>query len=160
MALEHPNDYRYRAELMWTGTIAHNNLLDRGRIGDWATHDIEHELSALYDIAHGAGLAIMFPAWMKYVYKVDIDRFVQWAVRVWDVSLPLSDKEGIVLEGIKRLEAFYKRIGMPTRLSDLKIGKDKLRFMAENSLVGERTHLGNFMKLYADDVEKIYNLAL
>ncbi|MCK9287945.1 MAG: iron-containing alcohol dehydrogenase [Sphaerochaetaceae bacterium] len=160
LALEHPNDYRYRAELMWTGTIAHNNLLDRGRIGDWATHDIEHELSALYDIAHGAGLAIMFPAWMKYVYKVDIDRFVQWAVRVWDVSLPLSDKEGIVLEGIKRLEAFYKRIGMPTRLSDLKIGKDKLRFMAENSLVGERTHLGNFMKLYADDVEKIYNLAL
>ena len=155
LALEHPNDYRYRAELMWTGTIAHNNLLDRGRIGDWATHDIEHELSALYDIAHGAGLAIMFPAWMKYVYKVDIDRFVQWAVRVWDVSLPLSDKEGIVLEGIKRLEAFYKRIGMPTRLSDLKIGKDKLRFMAENSLVGERTHLGNFMKLYADDVEKI-----
>ena len=160
LALEHPNDYRYRAELMWTGTIAHNNLLDRGRIGDWATHDIEHELSALYDIAHGAGLAIMFPAWMKYVYKVDIDRFVQWAVRVWDVSLPLSDKESIVLEGIKRLEAFYKRIGMPTRLSDLKIGKDKLRFMAENSLVGERTHLGNFMKLYADDVEKIYNLAL
>jgi len=160
LALQYPNEYRYRAELMWTGTIAHNNLLDRGRIGDWATHDIEHEVSALYDIAHGAGLAILFPAWMKYVHKVDINRFVQYAVRVWDVDLPLSDKEGIVDEAIQRLQAFYKRIGMPTRLSDVGIGKDKLRFMAENSLVGERSYLGNFLKLYADDVENIYKLAL
>jgi alcohol dehydrogenase YqhD (iron-dependent ADH family) len=73
LALKHPNDYRYRAELMWTGTIAHNNLLNQGRVGDWASHDIEHELSGLYDIAHGAGLAIVFPAWMKYVYRDNLD---------------------------------------------------------------------------------------
>ena len=145
---------------MWTGTIAHNNLLDRGRVGDWATHDIEHELSALYDIAHGAGLAILFPAWMRYVHKVDIDRFVQYAVRVWNVDLPLSDKEGIVEEAIQRLQAFYKRIGMPTTLADANIADDKLRFMAENAFVGEKSHLGNFKKLSADDVEKIYRLAL
>ncbi len=160
LALQYPDEYRYRAELMWTGTIAHNNLLDRGRVGDWATHDIEHELSALYDIAHGAGLAILFPAWMRYVHKVDIDRFVQYATRVWNVDLPLSDKEGIVEEAILRLQAFYKRIGMPTTLADAGIPGDKLRFMAENAFVGERTHLGNFQKLYVGDVEKIYRLAL
>ena len=160
LALQNPDEYRYRAELMWTGTIAHNNLLDRGRVGDWATHDIEHELSALYDIAHGAGLAILFPAWMRYVHKVDIDRFVQYAVRVWNVDLPLSDKEGSVEEAIQRLQAFYKRIGMPTTLADANIADDKLRFMAENAFVGEKSHLGNFKKLSAADVEKIYRLAL
>ncbi|MGE0074853.1 MAG: iron-containing alcohol dehydrogenase [Sphaerochaetaceae bacterium] len=160
LALKNPSEYVYRAELMWTGTIAHNNLLDRGRLGDWATHDIEHELSALYDIAHGAGLAILFPAWMKYVYKDNIDRFVQYAIRVWDVSLPLEDKDSIVEEAINRLQNFYRRIGMPTSLTEAKIGKDKLRFMAEKALFGERTHLGNFKKLYVDDVEKIYHLAL
>ncbi|MEA5032083.1 MAG: iron-containing alcohol dehydrogenase [Sphaerochaeta sp.] len=160
LALKNPSEYVYRAELMWTGTIAHNNLLDRGRLGDWATHDIEHELSALYDIAHGAGLAILFPAWMKYVYKDNIDRFVQYAIRVWDVSLPLEDKDSIVEEAINRLQNFYRRIGMPTSLTEVKIGKDKLRFMAEKALFGERTHLGNFKKLYVDDVEKIYHLAL
>ncbi len=81
LALERPDDYHIRAELMWAGTVAHNNLLDTGRIGDWASHQIEHELSALYDIAHGAGLAIVFPAWMKYVYRADMSRFVQFAVR-------------------------------------------------------------------------------
>ncbi|PKL22479.1 MAG: NADH-dependent alcohol dehydrogenase [Spirochaetae bacterium HGW-Spirochaetae-4] len=160
LALKNPSEYVYRAELMWTGTIAHNNLLDRGRLGDWATHDIEHELSALYDIAHGAGLAILFPAWMKYVYKDNIDRFVQYAIRVWDVSFPLEDKDSIVEEAINRLQNFYRRIGMPTSLTEAKIGKDKLRFMAEKALFGERTHLGNFKKLYVDDVEKIYHLAL
>ncbi len=89
LALERPDDYHIRAELMWAGTVAHNNLLDTGRIGDWASHQIEHELSALYDIAHGAGLAIVFPAWMKYVYRADMSRFVQFAVRVFGVDLAL-----------------------------------------------------------------------
>jgi len=88
------------------------------------------------------------------------DRFVQYAVRVWNVDLPLSDKEGIVEEAIQRLQAFYKRIGMPTTLADANIADDKLRFMAENAFVGEKSHLGNFKKLSADDVEKIYRLAL
>ena len=123
MALAHPTDYDIRAEIMWTGTVAHNNLLNMGRIGDWASHDIEHELSAQYDIAHGAGLSIVFPAWMKYVYKTDSDKFVQFAVRVFDVSLAFDDKEQIVFEMIDRLESWYrKKMGLPTRLSDVGIG--------------------------------------
>lgn len=159
LAIKNPSEYRYRAELMWTGTIAHNNLLDRGRVGDWASHDIEHELSAAYDIAHGAGLAIVFPAWMKYVYTTNIDRFVQYALRVWDISLPLEDKDGIVMAAIERLEAFYRSIDMPIRLSDLKIGDENLRKMAESALIVS-DHVGNFKKLKADDIENIYKLAL
>ncbi len=157
-ALRQPSEYRWRAELMWTGTIAHNNLLDKGRIGDWASHDIEHELSAAYDIAHGAGLAIVFPAWMKYVYKTDIDRFVQYATRVWDVSLPLDDKESVVMAGIERLEAFYRALGLPVRLTDAGLGAGNLDKMAKQALIVYPS-LGNFQKLGADDIEKILRLA-
>jgi alcohol dehydrogenase YqhD (iron-dependent ADH family) len=159
MALKHPNDYRYRAELMWTGTLAHNNQLDRGRVGDWASHDIEHEISGQYDIAHGAGLAIVFPAWMKYVYRDNIDRFVQYAVRVWDISLTFDDKDAVVEAAIDRLEAFYRALGLPVRLSDAGIGNERVRKMAESAMIG-RDSVGNFRKLKADDVEKILKLAL
>jgi alcohol dehydrogenase YqhD (iron-dependent ADH family) len=159
-AIKHPRQYRYRAELMWTGTIAHNNLLDRGRIGDWASHNIEHELSGMYDIAHGAGLSIVFPAWMRYVHHIDIDRFVQYAVRVWDVSLPLNDKEGVVEAAIGRLEDFYRSLGLPVRLSEAGIGGEKLREMAEKTMLGGWTYQGNFMELGIDDIEKILKLAL
>ncbi|WP_422479673.1 iron-containing alcohol dehydrogenase [Pleomorphochaeta sp. DL1XJH-081] len=159
MALKHPNDYRYRAELMWTGTLAHNNQLDRGRVGDWASHDIEHEISGQYDIAHGAGLAIVFPAWMKYVYRDNIDRFVQYALRVWDISLTFDDKDAIVEAAIDRLEAFYRALGLPVRLSDAGIGNERVRKMAESAMIG-RDSVGNFRKLKADDVEKILKLAL
>ena len=92
LALERPQDYHARAEMMWVGTIAHNGLLNTGRIGDRASHHIEHELSGIYDIAHGAGLAIVTPAWMKYVCHTDMDRFVQFAIRVFDVSYPMAEK--------------------------------------------------------------------
>ncbi len=159
LALKYPSDYRYRAEIMWTGTIAHNNLLDQGRVGDWASHDIEHEISGIYDLAHGAGLSIVFPAWMKYVYKKHIDRFVQFATRVWDVDLTFDDKDRMVEVAIEKLENFYKIIGMPIRLSDANIGDENIRVMAEKSYEG-RTKLGQFEELSIDDVEKILRLAL
>ena len=159
LVLKHPNEYRYRAELMWTGTLAHNTLLDRGRVGDWASHGIEHELSGQYDIAHGAGLAIVIPAWMKYVYHENIDRFVQYANRVWDVSLTFDDKDTIVESMIDRSEAFYRAIGLPVRLSDAGIGNERIRKMAEMALIGLDS-LGNLKKLGVDDVEKILKLAL
>lgn len=159
LALKHPYDYRYRAELMWTGTLAHNNLLDRGRIGDWGSHNIEHELSGLYDIAHGAGLAIVFPAWMKYVYREQVDRFVQFATRVWSVSITLDDKDVVVESAIDRMEAFFRSLGLPVRLSDAGIGHEHIKKMAKMALEG-RSHLGNFKKLKADDVERILKLAL
>ena len=95
---------------MWAGTVAHNGLLGVGRSEDWASHAIEHELSAMYDLAHGAGLAIVFPAWMKYVYRQDPERFVQFAVRVFGVEQNFHHPEQTILEGIRRLEDFFRRI--------------------------------------------------
>ncbi|MBC8570409.1 iron-containing alcohol dehydrogenase [Zongyangia hominis] len=156
--LRNPNDYDARAEVMWAGTVAHNNLFQMGRIPDWGSHNIEHELSAIYDIAHGAGLAIVFPAWMKYVYKTDIKRFVQYAVRMFDVDLSFADDEEIALEGIRRLESFSKSIGMPTRLSDIGIGDERIDEMAEKAVM--YGPLGNFKPLYKEDVAAILRLAL
>ena len=99
---KNPKDYDAWSEFMWAGTLAHNNLLNTGRIGDWASHDIEHEISGIYDVAHGAGLAVVFPAWMKHVLRHDLDRFVQWAVRVWNVELDIFDLEATARQGVAR----------------------------------------------------------
>lgn len=157
-ALAYPDNYDIRAEVMLTGTVAHNGSLDLGRIGDWASHNIEHELSGEYDIAHGAGLAIVFPAWMKYVYKENIDKFVQFAIRVFDVDLGYHNKEHIVEEMILRLENWYKSLGLPIRLNEANIGDDKLQYMAEKCMIG-RESVGNLKPLYADDIYEIYKLA-
>ena len=155
--LENKRDYDAWAEIMWAGTIAHCNLLGTGREQDWASHNIEHELSAQYDIAHGAGLAIIFPAWMKYVNACNRGRFVQFAVRVMGVDLSFTDPEAIVNEGIRRLEAFSRSIGMPVRLSEAGIGEEHFAQMAEKAcLFGP---LGNFKKLNQDDIVRIYELA-
>ncbi|MRH41386.1 iron-containing alcohol dehydrogenase [Aquibacillus halophilus] len=155
--LEDPTNYDARAEIMWAGTIAHNDLLDTGRIGDWGSHDVEHEISGIYDIAHGAGLAIVFPAWMKYVYKHDINRFVQFANRVWDVEIDLNNLEKTALEGIKRTEQFFSSIGMPIRLEEVNINEEHFDEMAKKGT--ERGPLGNFVKLQEKDVRQIFNLA-
>jgi hypothetical protein len=156
-ALANPNDYNAFAEIMWAGTVAHNDLLGTGRDEDWASHMIEHELSGIYDIAHGAGLSIIFPAWMKYVYKVNVDRFVQYAVRVWKVEQDFHDPEKTALEGIARLEAFFRSIGLPTRLADAGITEDRFWEMAEKC-VGSGT-VGGLKKLDRNDVVNIYRLA-
>ena len=153
-----PDDYDVRAEIMWSGTIAHNGLLDTGRIGDWASHDIEHELSAIYDIAHGAGLSVIFPAWMKYVYKTDIKRFAQFASRVWGIDSYFNDEEFMALEGIRMLENFYKDIKLPIRLSQLKINSDKFEEMAAKC--ADRGPVGKFVELESKDILEIYKLAL
>ncbi len=156
-ALANPSDYNAFAEIMWSGTVAHNDILGTGREQDWASHNIEHELSGIYDIAHGAGLAIVFPAWMKYVYKVNVNRFVQFAVRVWKVEQDFYNPEKTALEGIARMEAFFRGIGLPTRLGVAGIAEDKFEEMAEKC-VGSGT-VGNFKKLSKGDIVNIYNLA-
>lgn len=158
-ALNEPDNYHARAEIMWSGTIAHNNLLSTGRIGDWASHRIEHELSALYDIAHGAGLSIIFPAWMKYVYKHDVNRFVQFAVRVWDVDLAFESPEAIALEGIRRMTEFFRRIGLPVTLSEAGIPEDSFEEMADKCTDSDRKTQGQFVVLHKEDVINIYKLA-
>ncbi len=154
---ENPQDENAWAEVMWGGTIAHNGLLGKGRQEDWASHGIEHELSAIYDIAHGAGLAIVFPAWMKYVHSACPSRFVQFAVRVMDVDWAYDDQEAMILEGIARLERFLTRLGAPVRLHQLNIGTSDFGIMAQKAC-GSGT-IGSFMPLYAKDVEAIFHLA-
>jgi alcohol dehydrogenase YqhD (iron-dependent ADH family) len=157
IVIEDPTNYAARAEIMWAGTIAHNDSLGIGRIGDWASHDIEHELSGIYDIAHGAGLAIIFPAWMKYVYKHDINRFVQFANRVWDIEIDLNNLEKTALAGIKKTEQFFSSIGMPVTLKEANIDSEHFEEMAKKGT--ENRTLGNFVKLNEEDVLNIYHLA-
>lgn len=156
-ALKNSDNYDAFAEIMWAGTIAHNDLLGSGRDQDWASHNIEHELSGVYDIAHGAGLSIIFPAWMKYVYKTNINRFVQFAVRVWKVEQDFDNPEKTALEGIARMESFFKNLGLPVRLSEAGIMDDRFEEMAEKC-VGNGT-LGSFRKLSKGDIVNIYRLA-
>lgn len=155
-----PDDYDAWSELMWAGTIAHNNLLNTGRVGDWGSHDIEHELSALYDVAHGAGLAVVFPAWMKHVLGHDVDRFVQWAVRVWNVELDVFDREATARAGIARLEDFFHRIGLGTRLGDIGVDGTRIDEMARRCTMDNTRTIGNFVRLDTAEVAKIYRLAL
>lgn len=157
VVLEEPENYAARSEIMWSGTIAHNDLLGTGRIGDWGSHDIEHEISGIYDIAHGAGLAVVFPAWMKYVYKHDVNRFVQFANRVWNVEVDLNDLENTALAGIRKTEEFFRSIGMPVRLHEANIGDEHFEEMAKKGT--EQGPLGNFVKLYETDIIQILNIA-
>jgi alcohol dehydrogenase YqhD (iron-dependent ADH family) len=154
------DDYDAWAELMWAGTVAHNNLLNTGRDGDWGSHDIEHELSGIYDIPHGAGLAAVFPAWMKYVLKHDIARFVQFAVRVWGIDQSFFDHERTAREGIARLEAFWASLGLSVRLRGLGIGSDRIEEMAVKCTKSGTATVGNFQKLGKSDVSAILKLAL
>ncbi|MFW5992465.1 MAG: iron-containing alcohol dehydrogenase, partial [Halanaerobiaceae bacterium] len=121
LALENPEDYAARSEVMWASTIAHNDLLGTGREEDWASHMIEHEISGIYDVAHGAGLAVIFPAWMKYVYRENINKFVQFAVKVWDVEPDFENPEWTALQGIKKTREFFSSIGLPVSLEELDI---------------------------------------
>ncbi len=155
LVLSNPQDYDAWAELMWAGTIAHNNLLNTGRVGDWASHMIEHEISGIYDVAHGAGLAVVFPAWMKHVLQHDLNRFVQWSVRVWNVEMDFFDPEAVARTGIEKMEAFFQSIGLGTQLADLGIQDDRIDEMAGKCTDGNTRTVGNFVKLDREAVKKI-----
>lgn len=158
-ALRNPDDYQARANLMWAGMVAHNDICGVGREQDWATHGMEHELSALYDVAHGAGLAVMFPAWMKYVMHNDIMRFAQFAVRVWGCEMDFQNPENTARKGIECYEQFMTSIGMPVRFSQLGAKAEDIPDMVKTIGLGENT-MGSFIKLTQDDIRKIYELAL
>lgn len=134
-ALADPEDYDARGELMWAGAIAHNDFFGVGRSQDWAAHNIEHELSAEYDIAHGAGLAVIFPAWCRFIAPERKKLFVQFAVRVWDVDGDFRDEDAVIEEGIRRMEAFFRSLGMPTRLHEIGVDRSRFRPMAEHGTV-------------------------
>jgi len=150
-------DYDARAEIMWAGTLAHNGLLDTGRLGDWASHALDHELSALFEVAHGAGLAIIFPAWLKYNIKEDTPRLARFAAKVWGVDGAFYNYEQAALEGVFRMENFFKSIGMPIRFADANIDPAKIPEMAKRAV--HFGAIGNYRKLEEKDAEAIYRLA-
>ncbi|MBN1896634.1 MAG: iron-containing alcohol dehydrogenase [Candidatus Aenigmarchaeota archaeon] len=149
-------DYNAQAELMWGGTVAHNGILGAGREEDWSSHRIEHELSAAYDIAHGAGLAVIVPAWMAYVYKHDVRRFARYARNVFHVLD--EDDEKAALSGIEETNKFFSSLGLSTTMKGLGIGEENIGKMSK--LCAGKDGIGFFVKLDAEDIEKIYRLAL
>jgi alcohol dehydrogenase YqhD (iron-dependent ADH family) len=146
---ESPNDYTARAEILWAGNMALNTLLSMGKEGDWANHSIEHEVSALFDISHGAGLAVLFPNWMSYVLREEnADKFYSLAVNVFGV--PEQDTMTAAKEGIKRLREFFCSLGLPSRLSETGAEEDSLEAVAEGAVrFGD---IGSFRKLKKQDV--------
>ncbi len=155
--LENPKDYDAWAEVMWTGNVAHNGLLGKGRMEDWASHGIEHELSAVYDIAHGAGLAIVFPAWMKYVGKSHPGKMVRFAFQVFGISPEDKTEEEVIRLGICCLENFFKSLGLSVTLKDAGIGREAFDVMAQKAVMNGE--LGSFRPLDETDVKAIYELA-
>ena len=159
-ALADPNDYNARADLMWAGMLAHNNLCGVGRRQDWASHQIEHELSALYDCAHGAGLAVVMPAWMEYVMPQGVDRFAQFAVRVFGCEMDFARPENTAREGIQRLRAFFRSIGMPTTFAEIGARAEDIPGMvAHRAEKPNGFPFGGFAKIGPDDMAAILRLA-
>lgn len=156
--IANPDDYEARANIMWAGMIAHNNCCGVGRTQDWNSHCIEHELSALYDCAHGAGLAVTMPAVFTYVLSNDVTRFAQIAVRVWGCRMDFYHPEKTAKEGIDALRRFLKSIGMPLTFAELGAKEEDIEKMAATCCLDGP--LQGFAKLDAQDVAKIYRLML
>lgn len=160
--MKSPEDYRGRAQIMWAGSLAHNGLTGCGTTGDFATHNLEHELSALFDVAHGAGLAALWGSWARYVYKENVSRFVRFAVNVMGVTNDFTDPESTALAGIEAMERFYKDLSMPTSIREL-IGRDvtdeEIRLMVEKCSLGNTCTVGHFKTLDWHNMEEIYRMA-
>jgi alcohol dehydrogenase YqhD (iron-dependent ADH family) len=155
-----PNDYQARANIMWAGMMAHNNCCGVGREQDWGSHDLEHELSALYDCAHGAGLAVVFPAWMEYNLHHDVMRFAQLAHRVWGCSMDFQNPEVTAKAGIAAFRAFLRSIGMPQTLAELGGKEEDIPYLAHTAAWGNGNDgtLGSFVVLHEEDMANIYRL--
>lgn len=156
--LEDLESYEHRETILYNGTIALNGMLQMGYRGDWATHGIEHAVSAIYDIPHAGGLAILFPNWMEHVMDANLSRFKQLAVRVFGVQDNGSTDEEIALEGIRRLREFWSSLGAPTRLADYDIDDKNIDKMADH--VMSQGAVGNFKSLSHEDVTSILRASL
>ncbi|MFD1358663.1 iron-containing alcohol dehydrogenase [Fictibacillus halophilus] len=156
--LEDLENYELRETILYNGTMALNGTLQMGLRGDWGSHNIEHAVSAVYDIPHAGGLAILFPNWMRHNVDTNVERFKQLAVRVFNVETEgKSDKEA-ALEGIDRLSAFWTSLGAPNALADYDIDSSKLDLIADKAMA--RGEFGNFSKQNKEDVLNILKMSL
>ena len=159
-AIADPADYAARADLMWAGMLAHNNTCGVGREQDWASHQIEHELSAFYDCAHGAGLAVVLPAWLTYVLPHNPTRLAQFAVRVFGCEMNFEHPEDTARQGIERLRQFFRSLGMPTTLEEIGAKAEDIPAMvAHRAEKPAGFPFGGFVKIQPADMEAILRLA-
>ena len=160
--LRDPEDYRARAQIMWAGSLSHNNLMECGLEKDFATHRLEHELSALFGVTHGAGLAAIWPSWARYMLPRHTSRFVQFAVNVMGVENDFTSPEQTAEKGIRAMERFYKEIGMPTTIKEL-LGRDitdeEIELMADKCSRGNTITVGTLERLGREEMVKIYKMA-
>ena len=162
VVLEHPEDYRHRAQIMWAGSLAHNDLTECGTEKDFATHRLEHELSALFGVTHGAGLAALWPSWARYVKAKHLARFVQFAVNVMGVTNDFTHPEETAEAGIRAIESFYRQIGMPTNIHELlgrDITDDEIEILVDKCSRGGTITVGAMEVLNAADMRAIYQMA-
>ncbi|MCI5900272.1 MAG: iron-containing alcohol dehydrogenase [Lachnospiraceae bacterium] len=161
VAVKDPYNYDARATLMWAGSLSHNGLTGTGRVSDFASHKIEHELGGMFDVAHGAGLCAIWGSWARYVYKTNPARFAQFAVRVFDVAENFRDTDTTAQKGIEAWEDWCRKIGMPTSLRELGITPTdaQIEEMAEKCVATGNGHVGFFQTLYKEDVMKILEMA-
>ncbi len=157
-AIAEPTNYEARANMMWAGTVAHNDIIGVGRSQDWNSHAIEHELSGLYDCAHGAGLAVIMPAWMEFVMNHNVMRFAQMAVRVWGCEMNFENPEMTARQGIQRFRKFLHEIGLPINLAELGAKEEDIPTLVKNQGLGDEKTWG-FVRLSADDITSIYHIA-
>jgi len=156
-AIAEPENYDARANIMWAGMVAHNDIVGVGRSQDWNSHGIEHELSGLYDVAHGAGLAVIMPAWMEFVMSHDVMRFAQMATRLWGCQMNFRHPEVTALEGIRCFRRFLHDIGLPINLAELGAKEEDIPTLVANQGVKDRTW--GFVRLSSDDIATIYKIA-
>lgn len=156
-----PENYEARAEIMWAGTLAHNDLLGDMNTGDWACHQMEHELSGMFDVAHGAGLSALWGSWAVYVHENALPRFDSLATNVFDSYTDFVHLDSTALTGIHAMEDWFRSIDMPTRVSDLEIGltEDRVRELADKCTFGGKRTIGKIQELGKEDIENIYRMA-
>ena len=156
--MKEPENYGARANLMWAGTIAHNGTCGVGAVEDWASHFMEHEVSAVYDVTHGAGLAVIFPAWLTYMASHNVGKVAQYAHRVWDVP-ESDDKKAMALEGVARLKSFFHAIGMPVTFKELGIEHPDIDLLVKKLHENKGEYVGSYVRLDAQATREIYELA-
>ena len=156
--MRNPEDYGARANLMWAGMIAHNGTCGVGCEEDWASHFLEHEISAIYGVTHGAGLSVIFPAWMTWMVEHNVGKIAQYAVRVWGVP-ESEDKKAVALEGIGKLKAFFSSLGLPVTFEELGVEDPDIDRLADSLHRNKGELVGNYVKLTKQDSKEIYRLA-
>ena len=162
VVMEHPEDYRQRAQIMWAGSLAHNDLTECGTEKDFATHRLEHELSALFGVTHGAGLAAIWPSWARYVKARHLNRFVRFAVNVMGIENDFSNPDETAEKGICAMEDFYRKIGMPTNIHELlgrEITNDEINIMVDKCSRGGTISVGAMEVLGQKEMREIYEMA-